>query len=311
MSQKKQIWRSLEKELEKLEIPTADREKILKNLISLKNQRVNILLVGATGCGKSSTINALFGISVAKVGNVDPETMDISKYDLDNMVLWDSPGLGDSPEQDRRHCEKIISKLAKHDQNGNALIDLVLVIVDGSSRDMGTVFELVNQVLIPNMQNSSNILIAINQCDMAMKGDGWNHASKMPEKSLLDFMDAKVESVTRRVKEATGVTVEPIYYSAKYHYNLTKLLFYILKNTQEEKAIAIAQNLNEDKDVWQRDDGRDNYKKKSKSRIQKALDGAVKGAMTGAAVGKIFGPVGEKVGAIVGGIFGFFGGLFD
>lgn len=53
------------------------------------------MITGATGSGKSSTINALFNTEVAKVGvGVDPETMDITKYDLDNLVLWDSPGLG-------------------------------------------------------------------------------------------------------------------------------------------------------------------------------------------------------------------------
>ncbi len=53
------------------------------------------MITGATGSGKSSTINALFDLEVAKVGTgVDPETMDIQKFDLDNLVLWDSPGLG-------------------------------------------------------------------------------------------------------------------------------------------------------------------------------------------------------------------------
>ena len=38
-------------------------------------ENVNLLLVGATGSGKSSTINAMFNMQVAKVGvGVDPET---------------------------------------------------------------------------------------------------------------------------------------------------------------------------------------------------------------------------------------------
>jgi predicted GTPase len=71
------------------------KTKVLRNLTKLKDTKVNILITGATGCGKSSTINALFNSEKAKVGQgVDPETMDIAKYELENIVLFDSPGLG-------------------------------------------------------------------------------------------------------------------------------------------------------------------------------------------------------------------------
>lgn len=37
----------------------------------------------------------MFGEEVAKVGtSVNPETMGIDKYKLDNLVIWDTPRLG-------------------------------------------------------------------------------------------------------------------------------------------------------------------------------------------------------------------------
>ena len=64
------------------------KEKLLGNLLKLKKEKVNLMVTGATGCGKSSTINALFGVEVAKVGtSVDPETMEIEKYEFVNGVL--------------------------------------------------------------------------------------------------------------------------------------------------------------------------------------------------------------------------------
>lgn len=44
----------------------------------------------------------------------------------------------------------------------------------------------------------------------------WNHDDNKPEKQLVVFLEEKVQSVKRRIKEATGVDIEPIYYSAGY-----------------------------------------------------------------------------------------------
>lgn len=46
----------------------AAKAQIMRNLAKMRNTKVNILITGATGCGKSSTINALFGKNAAKVG---------------------------------------------------------------------------------------------------------------------------------------------------------------------------------------------------------------------------------------------------
>ena len=57
---------------------------------------VDVLVVGATGTGKSSTLNAIFGATVAKVGtSANPETQHISAYSLHDYIRFhDSPGLG-------------------------------------------------------------------------------------------------------------------------------------------------------------------------------------------------------------------------
>ena len=245
------------------------REKLLGNLLKLKKQKINLMVTGATGCGKSSTINALFGVEVARIGtSADPETMEIEKYELDNLVIWDTPGLGDGKEADNKHSKKMIDKLYEKDENGNLLIDLVLVILDGGSRDLGTSYELINNVIIPNL--GENILVAINQADVAMKGKHWNEQENRPESILKEFLNNKVISVKRRIKEGTGIEVKSIYYSAGYKeerelqqktYNLSKLLYYILQYTPEEKRVVYAQNLNKEEVMWKDNDDLKDYRR--------------------------------------------------
>lgn len=178
--------------------------------------KVNILLVGATGSGKSSTINALLGDNVAKVGDSpDPETMTITRYEYGNRVLWDTPGLGDGI-LDASHSQQIIEKLLELDQNGYYLIDQVITVIDGSTRDLGTVYKLLETIIIPNLgKNTNRLLVAINQADRAMKGRHWNDTKNKPEDALLQFLERKVESVRNRIKSSTGVDVKVIYYSSK------------------------------------------------------------------------------------------------
>lgn len=263
---KKKFFESMTDDIRNLDITEEEKNKILKNLLKIKEQKINILITGATGCGKSSTINALFDTEVAKVGvGVDPETMEIQKYELDSLVLWDSPGLGDGKEADQRHSANIIKKLNEIDSQGNLLIDLVLVILDGSTRDLGTSYDLINTVIMPNLgENKENrILVAINQADMAMKGRNWNEERNCPEPELTKFLEEKVISVKNRIKEGTGVDITPIYYTAGYKeegqtqckpFNLTKLLYYIINYTPEEKRLNLIQNISKNEDSWEHDD---------------------------------------------------------
>ena len=321
--ERENIFQAMEQDIMESSISEQEKALLLKNVMRLKEKKINILMTGATGCGKSSTINALFNTEVATVGvGVDPETMEIEKYELDNMTLWDTPGLGDGKEADNRHAKNIIRKLSEMDSEGNALIDLVIVILDGSTRDLGTSYELINNVIIPNLgpNKQDRILVAINQADLAMKGRYWDFEKNEPQEPLKEFLENKARSVKQRIKEATGVDIDPIYYSAGYKekgvaqnrpYNLSKLLYYIVKSTPMEKRAIYINNINEDESMWQDDDELLDYGKETRKTI---FDSIVQGAEKGEAIGSIFGRTGAKVGravgTVIGGIRGALRGLF-
>lgn len=314
---KRDIFETMQEDIMGAGIDESTRRKMLKNVMRLKEQKINIMVTGATGCGKSSTINALFDTEVAKVGvGVNPETMEIEKYKLDNLVLWDTPGLGDGREADNRHAKNIINKLLERDKDGNALIDLVLVILDGGSRNMGTDYELINNVIIPNLgpEKERRILVAINQADMAMKGRNWDYKKNEPDEQLKEFLDNKAASVRDRIYEATGLRVEPIYYSAGYMedggvqnrpYNLSKLLYYIVKATPSEKRAVYVNNVNNDGAMWVDNDEILDYGSETRKSIFNSIkDGVSDGADVGGDIGSIFGNTGRVIGTVVGGIVG-------
>lgn len=316
-NKEKKFFEVMEEDLLNANIPESEKNKLMKNMLFLKEQKINLMITGATGCGKSSTINALFNMEVAKVGvGVEPETMDIQMYELDNLILWDSPGLGDGKEADKRHAANIEKKLKEKDENGKYLIDLVLVILDGSTRDLGTSYELINNVIVPNLgkDKQKRILVAINQADVAMKGRFWDYENNRPEPQLEKFLDDKVISVKKRIKDGTGIDVDPIYYSAGYKeegmaqcqpYNLTKLLYYIIKFTPEEKRLSYIENLNQDKASWSNNDNRGDYQKGILEDIGDTIKGcAMDGADIGENIGDIFGETGKKLGRAMGTVVG-------
>ena len=318
-SAKKNIFDTLQEEIMQSDLPEAEKSKRLSALLKASSRKINLMLVGASGSGKSSTINALFDMSVAKVGiGVDPETKEIAKFDLGNLTIWDSPGLGDTVANDREHIKQIVKKLSETGGDGNMLIDLVLVVLDAGSRDLAVSYDVINNTLIPCLgkDNSHRILIGINQSDMAMKGRNWNHELNAPEPMLNDFLNKKAESVKRRVREATGITINPVCYCAGYTdgeqkqnpYNLSKLLYYILMAVPSSKRLSLLDNLNTDEENWASDDGEEDYSGAVQqsfwdSLLDSVMEGAERGALIGGcAIGVPGAIAGGLVGAIAGGL---------
>lgn len=323
--EKQSIYELLEEDIMGSDLPANEKNERLSRLIKMREKKVNIMLVGATGSGKSSTVNALFNMEVAKVGvGVDPETAAITSYTLDNLTIWDTPGLGDSVDSDKTYNKMITRKLSEMDADGTPVIDLVLVVIDSSSRDLGTSYELINDVIIPCLgeDKDGRILIGLNQADIAMKGKHWDAEKNEPDEVLLDFLKKKAASVKNRIKEATGLVIRPVYYSAGYKeaggeqckpYNLTKLLYYIIRSIPKEKRLAFADNINANEDMWLHDDKEDNYKERVKKGFLESIGECMaEGTETGGEIGgAILGIPGKVIGFVIGGAFGAVKGFFE
>lgn len=202
----------------------------------------DVLLVGGTGSGKSSTLNAIFGAEVAKVGTgVEPETQLISSYAMhDYLRIHDSAGLGDGKAADTQHAKNITAELLRQCHVGGVdygFIDMVMVLLDGGSRDLGTAFKLLESVVLQAIE-PSRVVVVINQADMAMKGRAWNDNIHRPEPELIAFLEEKAVSVQKRIKESTGLSIsKPVYYSALHQYNIDKVIDHIIDHVPTQRRL--------------------------------------------------------------------------
>ena len=213
--------------------------------------------------------------------------------------------------------------MREEDDDGNALIDLVLVILDGSTRDLGTSYKILNDVIIPQLKEDTNrILIALNQADIAMKtGRHWDYEKNEPDETLIAFLNEKVESIKKRIKEDSNLDVEPVYYCAGYEeesgdvvrpYNLSKLLYYMMNSLPVQKRVAIMEGINTDSDNYEHNDDEEDYNEEIKESFYDSFDYISDGVDTGAEIGgTILGIPGAIVGAFLGGFVGCVRSILD
>lgn len=181
------------------------REDIENHIHKIGFHPLDVMVTGATGAGKSSTLNSFFDKVVAKVGEgVDPETMELSAYSLtDQMRFWDTPGLGDGIQRDVAHAKKITDLLLRTHHERFYFLDMAVIIVEAGTRDIGT---------------------TLNQADFAMKGRHWDARHNCPDAVLKAYLEERADSLKRRIYESTGIRLcRPVYYSARYRYHIDKL----------------------------------------------------------------------------------------
>lgn len=238
-------------ELNKMRESASDSEamkKLSDFIAKTLKLKLNVLIVGATGVGKSSTIKAIFPNADVKIGTgVSPETQGITQYQVkENLILWDSPGFGEGKEKDRQHAELITQKLQEKDDKGDALIDMVLVILDATNKGIETESNLINFIL-QNAPDKRRVLVALNKCDKVISELEFHKNDYKPSQKQIEWLNEKVQDIKMRVAKDTGVDIDPIYYTAgftedaystpEHSYNLSELLYFIVDKTPAKKRI--------------------------------------------------------------------------
>jgi uncharacterized protein len=83
------------------------------------NKPLVVAVLGQTGVGKTSLINALFGVDLP-TGNVmpvtkAPEQIKVRDSTNNDLIFWDMPGIGESSESDQRYISEYQRVLSEAD----------------------------------------------------------------------------------------------------------------------------------------------------------------------------------------------------
>ncbi len=190
----------------------------------------HFLLIGGTGVGKSSTINALAQKNnMAKVGyGSEPKTQKLMGYRARGYVLWDTPGLGEGISEDERHINNIVSLSV---DNPKYQIDHVFLVIEAKKRDFGGVYKVIENLI--RSRHEDNFSVLMNQADQAMKGQNWNAEENLPKPKLLEFLKEQAVSAKSRIMRNTGVVVSiPEFYSALTGYKVSEVHEHIVAISQ-------------------------------------------------------------------------------
>lgn len=250
-----QQWKEILKEIYKLKDESEEKQrKGMRAILKMLDIQLNILIIGGTGVGKSSTINAIYGENRVKIGsNPNPQTQEIKQCQISkNITLYDSPGLGETHEKDKQHMEKIHKLLTDTDRSGNAKIDLALVIIDATVKGLGQEYSTI-KYLLKTLGDSKRILIGMNKCDCVISERYFDRDKNELHEKQVQFLEDKVADLQKRIKEDTGLSLNKddiVYYSAGFYdentqmqdkpYNILQLEEMILSKIPKQKRVVQA-----------------------------------------------------------------------
>lgn len=215
------------------------RAQINNRLSNILNYEPRIGVFGKTGVGKSSLCNALFGMDICPISDVEACTRNTKEVILNlggsGIKLIDVPGVGESSERDEEYG-RLYSELLPE-------LDLVLWLIKSDDRALASDENFYKNVVKPHIDEGKPFFFVLNQVDKIEPFREWDEEKHEPGSRQFQNIDRKVKDVAKFFDVASS-SVIPV--SANEKYNLTELVDRFVRALPKEKKITVFRSVNEE-----------------------------------------------------------------
>ncbi len=314
-------------------------DTFLEKIGKAKSDRFSFLLIGRTGVGKSSTVNALMGKEVAKTNPSDPETMEITVYETESFGVKfnviDTPGLCDELDEvgnDEMYINRMINEIKGFD----SMWFVAFLAETRVTSEEKKAIKLISEAFSPAVWERGVII--------------FTNSRQVPVDEYFEKLETRTRKIREEIEKYTGkdisekipsVAIETkrkplpegkeglgeLYKNPDGQEWLGELYTTVLERISDKGALpffmATAKRIEKEKKVKGNsvvieavpvyEEPKITLSADQKKRVQKKINASIIPglATAGAGIGLAFGPVGAAVGGVVGAAVGLVAWLWD